>query len=99
MWANNERILFFMDKDGNESFGIFAVNTDGSMARTLVTPLDVAIKSGGRAKVRIVNVIDTLDDEPEWVLVSSNERRAAYPEVFRMNIMNGRTKIVQRNPG
>ena len=99
IWANNERILFFMDKDGNESFGIFAVNTDGSMARTLVTPLDVAIKSGGRAKVRIVNVIDTLDDEPEWVLVSSNERRAAYPEVFRMNIMNGRTKIVQRNPG
>ena len=99
IWANNERILFFMDKDGNESFGIFAVNTDGSMARTLVTPLDEAIKSGGRAKVRIVSVIDTLDDEPEWVLVSSNERRAAYPEVFRMNIMNGRTKIVQRNPG
>jgi dipeptidyl aminopeptidase/acylaminoacyl peptidase len=99
IWANNERILFFMDKDGNESFGIFAVNTDGSMLRTLVEPLDAVIKSGGRAKVRIVNVIDTLDDEPEWVLVSSNERRASYPDVFRMNILNGRTQIVQRNPG
>jgi len=99
MWANNERILFFMDKDGNESFGIFAVNTDGSMLRTLVEPLDAVIKAGGRAKVRIVSVIDVLDDEPEWVLVSSNERRAAYPDVFRMNIMNGRTQIVQRNPG
>lgn len=99
MWATNERILFFMDKDGNESFGIFAVNTDGSMLRTLVEPLDAVIKSGGRAKVRIVSVIDTLDDEPDWVLVSSNERRAAYPDVFRMNILNGRTQIVQRNPG
>jgi dipeptidyl aminopeptidase/acylaminoacyl peptidase len=99
MWANNERILFFMDKDGNESFGIFAINTDGSMQRTLVVPLEAAIKSGGRAQIRIVNVIDTLEDEPEWVLVTSNERRAAYPDVFKMNIMNGRTKIVQRNPG
>ena len=25
MWATDDRLLFFMDKDGNESFGIFAV--------------------------------------------------------------------------
>ncbi|MGD2129068.1 MAG: hypothetical protein PVJ17_07170, partial [Lysobacterales bacterium] len=99
MWANNDRLLFFMDKDGNESFGIFAVNSDGSMLRTLVEPLAAVIKSGGRAKVRVVRVVDRLDADPEWVLVSSNERRAAYPDLFRMNIMTGRTHIVQRNPG
>jgi len=99
MWANNERILFFMDKDGSESFGIFAVNTDGSLPRTLVEPLESVIKSGGRSKLRIVQVLDILEDEPEYVLVSSNERRAAYPDVFRMNIMSGRTQLVQRNPG
>ena len=37
-WANNDRILYFMDEDGNESLGIFAVNKDGSRARTLVRP-------------------------------------------------------------
>ncbi|MGD8578448.1 MAG: prolyl oligopeptidase family serine peptidase, partial [Lysobacterales bacterium] len=99
MWANNDRLLFFMDKDGNESFGIFAVNSDGSMLRTLVEPLAAVIKSGGRAKVRVVRVVDRLDADPEWVLVSSNERRAAYPDLFRMNIVTGRTHIVQRNPG
>ena len=66
MWANNERILFFMDKDGSESFGIFAVNTDGSKARTLVEPLEAQIK-GGKARVQIVRVLDSLDKEPDWV--------------------------------
>jgi dipeptidyl aminopeptidase/acylaminoacyl peptidase len=98
MWATDERILFFMDKDGSESFGIFAVNADGSKARTLVKPLEAQIK-GGKARVRVVRVIDNLEADPEWVLVSSNERRAAYPDVFRLNIQNGATKLVQRNPG
>jgi len=98
MWATNERILFFMDKDGSESFGIFAVNTDGSMARTLVEPLEAQMRSG-KSRVRIVSVLDVLEDDPDWVLVSSNERRAAYPDVFKLNIQNGRTKIVERNPG
>jgi dipeptidyl aminopeptidase/acylaminoacyl peptidase len=99
LWATNERILFFMDKDGSESFGIFAVNTDGSQPRTLVEPLASVINSGGQSKLRIVRVLDILKDEPERVLVSSNERRAAYPEVFKMNIFNGKARIVQRNKG
>jgi len=56
LWATNERILFFMDKDGSESFGIFAINTDGSQPRTLVEPLASVIKSGGKSKLRIVRV-------------------------------------------
>ncbi len=99
MWATTERILFFMDKDGSESFGIFAINTDGTMPRTLVEPLASVIRSGDRSKLRIVRVLDVLKDDPEWVLVSSNERRAAYPDVFRMNIMTGKTLLVERNPG
>lgn len=99
MWANNDRLLFFMDKDGNESFGIFAVDADGGYPRTLVEPPESVIRSGRRSEVRIVQVLDILEKEPEWVLVSSNERRAAYPDVFRMNIMNGKTQLVERNPG
>lgn len=98
MWANNERILFFMDKDGSESFGIFAVNTDGTLLRTLVEPVEAQLK-GGKAVIKITQILDTLDEEPEWVLVSSNDRRASNPDVFRMNIVNGRKKLVQRNPG
>ena len=47
LWGNNERILFFMDKDGSESFGIFAVNTDGSLqhsCRGFYTPLTLVMR-------------------------------------------------------
>jgi dienelactone hydrolase len=98
VWANDERLLFFMDKDGSESGGLFAINTDGSKLRTLVEPVISVIK-GGSSKVIQTQIMNTLDDEPEWILVSSNERRAAWPDVFRMNIYTGRTKIVERNPG
>jgi len=98
IWANNDRLLFFMDKDGSESFGIFAVNSDGSMARTLVEPFESQVKSG-HSQIRYTNILDVLVDEPEYVLVSSNDRRASNPDVFKMNIINGRKKLVQRNPG
>ena len=58
--------------------------------RTLIEPLEAQIK-GGKSRIQIVRVLDSLDNDPEWVLVSSNERRAAHPDVFKMNVMNGRT--------
>ena len=99
MWANDERILYFMDKDGSESFGIFGVNTDGTMARVLVEPLGMQIKKG-KARVRYANVLDRLPEEDDYILVVTNERRASYPDVFKMNIYNSKDKkLVQRNPG
>jgi dipeptidyl aminopeptidase/acylaminoacyl peptidase len=98
LWATNERILFFMDKDGSESFGIFAINTDGTMLRTLVEPLEAQIK-GGKSVIRFTEILDVLEKEPDYVLVSSNQRRAANPDVYKMNIMNGRMTMVERNPG
>ena len=47
MWANNDRLLFFMDKDGSESFGIFAVNKDGSKPKILVKPLGLQVAANG----------------------------------------------------
>jgi dipeptidyl aminopeptidase/acylaminoacyl peptidase len=98
-WANNDRILYYMDKDGSESFGIFAINTDGSMFRVLVPPLEAQIGDSS-SRVQYANVIDILRDDPDYVLVSTNERRASYPDVYRMSIHNKRDKkLVQRNPG
>ena len=31
-WANNERLIFGLDADGNESFSLYAVNRDGTGA-------------------------------------------------------------------
>ena len=34
-WASDTRLVFYLEEDGNESFGINAVNFDGSQPRTL----------------------------------------------------------------
>ncbi len=97
-WANNERLLFNMDKDGSESFGLFAVNIDGSLPRTLAEPLDAQISSGSSV-VRTTFVHDLLRHDKENILVVNNERRAAYPDIYEMNIYTGKKKLVERNPG
>lgn len=94
MWANNDRLLFFMDDDGNESFGIWAVNKDGSQPRTLV---QAAATRPGR--IQSTFVLDILEDDKDHVLVSSNDRRAAYPDVYKLNIISARKKILHKNPG
>jgi dipeptidyl aminopeptidase/acylaminoacyl peptidase len=100
MWANNDRILYFMDKDGNESFGIFAINKDGSRARTLIEPAENQIRGGSRV-VKSASVINTLDNDPEHVLVSVPRayQDTVVQDVKKMNILSGRSSMVERNPG
>ena len=97
-WANDERILFQMDKDGSESFGLFAVNIDGSLSRTLAAPLEAQISSGSSV-VRTTFVLDLLEDDDKHILVTNNDRRAAHPDIYRMNIYTGKKRLVQKNPG
>lgn len=98
MWANNDRILFFMDKDGNEATGIYAVNKDGSKPRTLVEPVENELRRGARV-IKITRILDRLRDEDDFILVTNNDRRSSYPDVYKMNVNNGRKKLHTRNPG
>ncbi len=100
MWANNDRLLFFMDKDGNESLGIFAVNKDGSRPRTLVEPAETQIR-GGSFVIRSTTVLNTLEDDEDHVLVSHSRpyQDTVVQDVKIMNIHNGKMRNVERNPG
>ncbi len=93
-WASAERLLFFLDSDGNEAFGIYAVSRDGSKPRALVEPGE-----GITVVPRQATVIDRLRDDPDHVLITYNERRRLEPDVFRLNVWTGRMKRVARNPG
>ncbi|MEM1412249.1 MAG: S9 family peptidase [Pseudomonadota bacterium] len=97
-WANNERLLFTMDKDGSESFGMFAVNIDGSRPRTLAPPLAAQVSNGSRV-VRFTGLLNTLEDDDKHVLVVNNDRNAAFPDIYKMNVYTGRKRLEQRNPG
>lgn len=100
MWANDDRILFFMDNDGNESFGIFAVNKDGSKPRTLIEPAETQIRGGSRV-ILTASVLNTLEDDDDEILVSVPRQYhdTVVQDVKRMNIYNGKMRNVERNPG
>ena len=99
-WANDDRILFYMDTDGNESFGIFAVNRDGSGTRTLIQPAETQIE-GGSFIVKTASVINRLKNDPKHVLVSTPrfDNGMVIQDVKKMNIINGRLRTVELNPG
>lgn len=96
VWANNDRLLYFMDDDGNESFGIFAVNRDGSRSRVLVEP--IAARQGVTV-LRQTILLDRYDQDDDLIMVINNDRHLDYPDVYLMNIQNGGRRIFERNPG
>lgn len=94
-WGNNDRLVFTMDYNGNESWGLFAVDRDGGHPRTLVPPL----KSTGSRVFRYTWPLDLLNKSRDEILVVSNKRNVDYPDVYRLNINNGGQVISVANPG
>jgi dipeptidyl aminopeptidase/acylaminoacyl peptidase len=93
-WANDERLIFGMDADGNESYSLYAVNRDGTGQRELF--------KGDRGIVLFptyTRLLDRLRDDPDHILVTNNERNKFYPDVYRLNIHNARMTRVETNPG
>jgi len=93
-WASNERLLFYVEEDGNESLALNAVNIDGSKPRVLTKA-----SRGIQLIPRYTRMVDRLKEDDRHVLVLSNDRRAQFPDLYRMDIYNGRKKRLTSNPG
>ncbi|MEJ2054445.1 MAG: S9 family peptidase [Calditrichaceae bacterium] len=87
-WANNGRIAYVQDKGGNENFHLFAVDITGENLKEL-TPFE-----GVR-----VQVVDDLEDDEEFMLISMNKRNPQVFDVYRININSGDMKMIAENPG
>lgn len=94
-WASDERLVYTMDHDGNESWGLFAVNRDGTAPVTLVEPL----LTTGSLVFRYTRPLDILPGDPGAILVINNARRLEYPDVYRLDLFSGGRAMVARNPG
>jgi len=93
-WVTDERLIYTIDIDGNEAFGLFAIDRDGSDWRELAGPAP-----GVTLFPRQVLPLDRLEVDPDYVLVTDNERRKLYPDVFRLNVHTGRMTREVLNPG
>lgn len=93
-WATDQRLVFTVDSDGNESFGLYAVDRDGSRVRALIEP------ARGIALVqRSASVIDRLEHDPDHILITYNDRDLFYPDVYELDIQNGAKRRVTIPPG
>lgn len=94
-WANDKRLIFTMDKDGTEAFGLFGVDSDGSHADLLVKP---QVSIGGQS-IRFARVVDRLRHDPDHVVISYNKRRVSAPDLYKMSVRSGKLTMLKRNSG
>ncbi len=92
-WANDDRILFTVDADGTESYGLYGVDRTGGGVDDLVTP---QVGAGG---LRSAQIMDVMEADEDIILITYNKRLAWAPDVFKMNVNTGNTLPVARNPG
>lgn len=87
-WKGNDTLVYIKDFGGNENFHLFSVSRDGKSQKDL-TPFP---------KVR-AQIIDDLREDPNFLLVGLNKRKAEVFDVYRVNVKTGELTLVAENPG
>jgi dipeptidyl aminopeptidase/acylaminoacyl peptidase len=92
-WLNNEKILVQFTQniqDGNDNYWVTKaaiVNADGKGSWRIPFPKENRANYG---------VLDTLSDEPDYILLTRDINDNRIPDVIRYNINTGATKTVLR---
>lgn len=85
-WANENRLLYVMDKGGNENYHLYAADVDGSKTMDL-TPFE-----GVQTQI-----LDALKDDRNHVIVAMNKENAQVFEPYKVNIVNGEIEKLYTN--
>ncbi|MDP2136749.1 MAG: S9 family peptidase [Candidatus Didemnitutus sp.] len=97
-WASDDRILYRVDDDGQESFALYAVNRDGS---------DPSILASGYSKygtteelnVRFSGLLRRPRQDPQNYLVTARINNNDWNDVARLNLKTSRLSVVVPAPG
>jgi dipeptidyl aminopeptidase/acylaminoacyl peptidase len=87
-WKGNDTVLFEKDNGGDENYHLFAVSRTGGEPRDL-TPFP-GVK---------VSVIDDLEDDPNHVLIQTNQRNKEVFDAYRLDVLTGKSELLAQNPG
>ena len=85
-WANDDRLIYVMDKGGNEDYHLFAVNVDGSNQKEL-TPYD-GVK---------VNILASLKEDKDHMIISMNKNNPQVFDPYKINIVTGEIEQLYEN--
>ena len=85
-WANENRLIYVMDKGGNEDYHLFAVDIDGSNQKEL-TPYE-GVK---------VNILAALKEDKDHMVISMNKNNPQIFDPYKINIVNGEIEQLYKN--
>ncbi len=77
-WINDNRLIYRMDKSGDENFHIYAINIDGTNKVDL-TPYD-----GVQA-----SIVKVLEDDKNYIIVEMNKENAKIKLPYKVNVNTG----------
>ena len=88
-WKEDETLVFFKDKGGDENYHVFCAFRDGTGEKDL-TPFK-------GVRVQLVDDLDNIADKE--ILISMNKRDKTVFDLYRLNISTGEIQIVEQNTG
>ncbi|MBR1732970.1 MAG: S9 family peptidase, partial [Alloprevotella sp.] len=87
-WADNHRLVFAKDTDGDENYQLYGVNFDGSDMRAYTAFPGVR-----------TSIIDDLEEVEDEILIGMNRRNPEVFDPFRLNLRTGELTQLVENPG
>lgn len=97
-WTNASRLIFLQQVNGQESYGTYAVNADGSNLRVLQ---QATVFEGDRVANadtrRGFTIVDDLPNDPEHILVSVIRGNSGLFDVYQVNVNNEKRRLVLEN--
>nr|WP_037349053.1 S9 family peptidase [Sediminibacter sp. Hel_I_10] len=85
-WANDNRLIYIMDKGGNEDYHLYAVDLDGTNQKEL-TPFE-GVK---------VNILSNLKEDKDHMIISMNQNNLQIFEPYKINIVTGELEQLYNN--
>ena len=85
-WKNNERLIYAMDKGGNENYHIYAVNIDGT------NNVDLTPYEGVRA-----GILEILKEQKDYIIVMMNKNNKQVFDPYKLNIVTGEATQLFQN--
>lgn len=98
LWANNDRIIFTKDSDGQEWPTVYAIDRDGRNGVLLAGGAG-EMGTSREANQQFRGFLARLPNDPKHILVLGNLTAAQGPDVCRMNLQTGRMTLEVENPG
>jgi dipeptidyl aminopeptidase/acylaminoacyl peptidase len=85
-WINDERLVYVMDKGGNENYHIYATNIDGGNTLDL-TPFD-GVRAG---------ISNMLKEQKDYIIIEMNKNNKQIFEPYKLNVVTGEMEQLFEN--